>query len=381
MSRRKVCVVVNSRANYGRIKSFLRAASNHPGLKFSSWSAPPRCSTASARPSTSSAVTASSRRQSCIPSSTARRRSPWPSRSASASSSLPRIPALKPDIVLTVADRFETIATAIAASYMNIRWRTPKAARSPARSTRRAPRHHQVRPLSFPSTERPANFCCAWASGTGHVHLTGCPSIDVLAEIDLALPPDIFQRYGRRRRARSRQALSRRAAASGHHRIWRRACADRRDAGSRRPRRQRACRWSGCGRTSMPVPTTSPRACASSASAAARSICISIRNFSPEDYARLLNNACLHHRQFVLRFARGRLPRRAQRQYRHPAAGSRARARNVIDVPHDADDIHRGDRAPDVNGRYQRSRLFGDGQPAGASPTFSPPRRSVLRRR
>ena len=33
MSQRKVCVVVNSRANYGRIKSFLRAASDHPGLK------------------------------------------------------------------------------------------------------------------------------------------------------------------------------------------------------------------------------------------------------------------------------------------------------------------------------------------------------------
>ena len=33
MSQRKVCVVVNSRANYGRIKSFLRAASDHPGLE------------------------------------------------------------------------------------------------------------------------------------------------------------------------------------------------------------------------------------------------------------------------------------------------------------------------------------------------------------
>ena len=32
MSRRKVCVVVNSRANYGRIKSFMVAAQKHPGL-------------------------------------------------------------------------------------------------------------------------------------------------------------------------------------------------------------------------------------------------------------------------------------------------------------------------------------------------------------
>ena len=30
---RKVCVVVNSRANYGRIKSFMRAAQSHSGLE------------------------------------------------------------------------------------------------------------------------------------------------------------------------------------------------------------------------------------------------------------------------------------------------------------------------------------------------------------
>jgi hypothetical protein len=30
MGKRKVCVVVNSRANYGRIKSVLRAISAHP---------------------------------------------------------------------------------------------------------------------------------------------------------------------------------------------------------------------------------------------------------------------------------------------------------------------------------------------------------------
>ncbi|MBW2516911.1 MAG: UDP-N-acetylglucosamine 2-epimerase (hydrolyzing), partial [Deltaproteobacteria bacterium] len=33
MGKRKVCVVVNSRANYGRIKSVLRAISAHPDLE------------------------------------------------------------------------------------------------------------------------------------------------------------------------------------------------------------------------------------------------------------------------------------------------------------------------------------------------------------
>src|ERR1700754_2078641 len=32
-SQRKICVVVNSRANYGRIKSVMRAVQEHPNLK------------------------------------------------------------------------------------------------------------------------------------------------------------------------------------------------------------------------------------------------------------------------------------------------------------------------------------------------------------
>ena len=33
MTKRKVCIVVNSRANYGRIKSVLRAVKDHPDLE------------------------------------------------------------------------------------------------------------------------------------------------------------------------------------------------------------------------------------------------------------------------------------------------------------------------------------------------------------
>jgi len=36
---------------------------------------------------------------------------------------------LKPDVVVTIADRYETMATAIAASFMNIRWPTSRAGR------------------------------------------------------------------------------------------------------------------------------------------------------------------------------------------------------------------------------------------------------------
>ena len=43
----------------------------------------------------------------------------------------------------------------------------------------------------------------------------------------------------------------------------------------------------------------------------------------------------------------------------------RDRARNVIDVPHDADDIYRAIERQIANGRYQRSLMFGDGSSGG----------------
>ena len=39
----------------------------------------------------------------------------------------------------------------------------------------------------------------------------------------------------------------------------------------------------------------------------------------------------------------------------------RDRARNVIDVPHNADDIYRAIERQIANGRYPRSLMFGDG--------------------
>ena len=33
MKKKKICIVVFSRANYGRIKSVLRAVNEHPGLE------------------------------------------------------------------------------------------------------------------------------------------------------------------------------------------------------------------------------------------------------------------------------------------------------------------------------------------------------------
>lgn len=103
---------------------------------------------------------------------------------------------LDPDIVLTVADRFETIATAIAASYMNIpvaHTQGGEVSGSIDESVR-----HAVSKLShihFPATERARDFLFRMGELPEAVHLTGCPSLDLLVDADLSLPDDLFTRY------------------------------------------------------------------------------------------------------------------------------------------------------------------------------------------
>ena len=77
--------------------------------------------------------------------------------------------ALKPDVVLTVADRFETIATAIAASYMNI----PVAHTQGGEVTGSIDENvrHAITKLShihFPATERARDFLLRMGEQSGH---------------------------------------------------------------------------------------------------------------------------------------------------------------------------------------------------------------------
>jgi UDP-hydrolysing UDP-N-acetyl-D-glucosamine 2-epimerase len=103
---------------------------------------------------------------------------------------------LKPDIVVTVADRFETLATAVAASYMNI----PVAHTQGGEVTGSIDEsvRHAVTKLShihFPATKLAAHYLERMGEDPTTIHNSGCPSIDVLTEIDLSLPEDIFLSY------------------------------------------------------------------------------------------------------------------------------------------------------------------------------------------
>jgi len=103
---------------------------------------------------------------------------------------------LKPDVVLTVADRFETISTAIAASYMNI----PLAHTQGGEITGSIDDsvRHAITKLShihFPATKQAADFLIRMGERKETIHISGCPSIDLLVENDLDLNKNIFDNY------------------------------------------------------------------------------------------------------------------------------------------------------------------------------------------
>jgi len=104
---------------------------------------------------------------------------------------------LAPDVVITIADRFETLATAVAASYLNIplvHIQGGEVTGSIDESVRHA--ITKLAHVHFPATEQAAEYLVRMGERPERVFHTGCPSIDAIATLDLSLPPDLFQRYG-----------------------------------------------------------------------------------------------------------------------------------------------------------------------------------------
>ena len=106
---------------------------------------------------------------------------------------------LKPDVVITVADRYETLATAVAASYMNIPVAHVQGGEVTGSIDEKV--RHAVTKLSnlhFVSTEKAAERVIRMGEDRTTVFMTGCPSIDLAAEIlpNPELDFDPFSKYG-----------------------------------------------------------------------------------------------------------------------------------------------------------------------------------------
>lgn len=197
-TKRKVCVVVASRANYARIKSVLAAAKAHPDLELQIIAG-----ASALLERTGNAVDVMTM-DGFPPDAMVRFviEGETPSTMAkSAGLGLLELPTifemLAPDVVVTVADRFETISTAIAAAYMNIpvaHTQGGEVSGSIDESVRHAVT--KLAHIHFPATELSARRVLAMGEDPEAVFNTGCPSIDLVAQTDLGLPRDALDHFG-----------------------------------------------------------------------------------------------------------------------------------------------------------------------------------------
>ena len=197
---RKICVVVGSRANYSSIKSAMRAIQAHPDLELQ------LVVGASALLDRFGSVVEVIEADGFKPDAKVNMIIEGETPMTMAKSTglglleLPTIfDLLKPDVVISVGDRFETMATAIAAAYMNI----PLAHTMGGEVTGTIDEsvRHAVTKLAhihFPANRQAAERIIRMGEDPDTVHVVGCPRIDVVAEIarnDNQLPEQAWLEY------------------------------------------------------------------------------------------------------------------------------------------------------------------------------------------
>jgi UDP-hydrolysing UDP-N-acetyl-D-glucosamine 2-epimerase len=182
---RKVCVVVGSRANYSSIKSAMRAIRQHPGLQLQLVTA------ASALLDRYGLAGDIIEQDGFEPEARVYMLIEGENPTTMAKSTglgLLELPSvfekLKPDVVLTVGDRFETMATTLAAAYMNI----PLAHTMGGEVSGNIDENirHAVTKFAnvhFPACSEARDRIVGMGENPEHVYLVGCPRIDLVAEV------------------------------------------------------------------------------------------------------------------------------------------------------------------------------------------------------
>jgi UDP-hydrolysing UDP-N-acetyl-D-glucosamine 2-epimerase len=106
---------------------------------------------------------------------------------------------LKPDMVVSVADRYETIATAVSAAYLNIPVAHVQGGEITGSIDEKV-RHAvtKLADLHFVANERAAERVIRMGEDPGTVFVTGCPSVDLAARVMAEGQDgfDPFSRYG-----------------------------------------------------------------------------------------------------------------------------------------------------------------------------------------
>jgi UDP-hydrolysing UDP-N-acetyl-D-glucosamine 2-epimerase len=182
---KKVCVVVGSRANYSSIKSAMRAIHEHPALELQ------LVVGASALLDRYGTVLDLIEADGFAPDERVFMliEGETPSTMAkSAGLGLLELPTaferLQPDVVITVGDRFETIATALAAAYMNIPLAHTMGGEVSG-NIDESIRHAVTKfaHVHFPASAEAGERIVRLGEDPAAVHVVGCPRIDLVAEV------------------------------------------------------------------------------------------------------------------------------------------------------------------------------------------------------
>ena len=182
---RKVCIVVGSRANYSSIKSVMRAVRAHPELELQ------LVIGASALldrfGSVVDVIEADGFRPDVKVTMIVEGETPA-TMAKSTGLGLLELPTVfelfKPHIVVSVGDRFETMATAVAAAYMNIV--VAHTMGGEVSGTIDESIRHAVTKLAhlhFPANQQAADRIVRMGEDPAAVHSVGCPRIDLVAEV------------------------------------------------------------------------------------------------------------------------------------------------------------------------------------------------------
>ena len=103
----------------------------------------------------------------------------------------------KPDLVVAIADRYENLSVSIAASYMNIPVAHVQGGETTGSIDEKV--RHSITKLSdihFVSTKRAKDFVIKMGENKSKVFLTGCPSIDLLVDQNYSLPKNFLNTHG-----------------------------------------------------------------------------------------------------------------------------------------------------------------------------------------
>lgn len=200
MSKRKICVVITARPSYSRIQTALRSIKRHPDLTLQLVVAGSALLDRYGNALTyikKDGFEVSAKVHTVVEGDS------LTTMVKTTGLSLLEIPAvferLGPDMVVTIADRYETVATAIAAAYMNITLVHVQGGEITGSIDDKV--RHAVTKLSdyhFVATSAAGDRVMRMGEGPSRVFVTGCPSIDLASCVgeSSSLPFDPLLKYG-----------------------------------------------------------------------------------------------------------------------------------------------------------------------------------------